>query len=141
MEFQALYKRIPENYLKAIPQKVIENATVEMCASSCVMEVEFECKSFDIDNRNRECHLHNHTHREPLIGLQHARGFDHYRSKISRMSLILNISKYFITFNLFCLIKYDFIQKESTKASRFLNLKISCTYHFCLAEYFINFNR
>ncbi|KAL4218727.1 hypothetical protein ACF0H5_021315 [Mactra antiquata] len=68
-----------------MPQKIIPNATVEMCASYCAMEVEFECKSFDIDNTNIECHLHNHTHTEPLVGLQHALGFDHYRTAYERL--------------------------------------------------------
>ena len=68
-------------YLKAFPLKVIHNASVEDCARRCVREVEFECKSFDIDNRQRECHLHNHSHSEPLIGLQESLYLDHYRSK------------------------------------------------------------
>ncbi|XP_060567434.1 uncharacterized protein LOC132726178 [Ruditapes philippinarum] len=85
VEYQSMYRRIPDNYLKAIPQEVFENATVEKCAASCVRETEFECKSFDIDNLNKECHLHNHTHTEPLVGLQHARGFDHYRTAYERL--------------------------------------------------------
>ena len=82
-EFQALFTRIPQNYINAFPLKVLENATVENCARSCVREVEFECKSFDIDNIQRECHLHNHSHTERLIGLQESLTMDHYRSKSS----------------------------------------------------------
>ena len=74
-------------YINAFPLKVFENTTVEDCAQRCVREVEFECKSFDIDNRLRECHLHNHSHTEPLIGLQESLFMDHYRSNANLFSV------------------------------------------------------
>lgn len=97
VDMLSLYQRIPNNYLKSMPQKVIGNVTVYDCARFCAMEVEFECKSFDIDNQNIECHLHNHTHRDPLIGLQYSLGFDHYRSKWCRFRVSVLTFKFLHT--------------------------------------------
>ncbi|WAR31389.1 CDCP2-like protein [Mya arenaria] len=78
--FRSLYRRVPGHYLAAIPQAVFADVTVDECARSCVDELAFECQSFDVDNLKRECHLHNHTHRDPGIGLQYSPEFDHYRN-------------------------------------------------------------
>ncbi|KAH3795724.1 hypothetical protein DPMN_149283, partial [Dreissena polymorpha] len=84
-DYQNIYTRMADTFLQAIPQKVIENTSLGACARFCATEVEFECQSFDIDNQNRECHLHNHTHRDPTVGLKHALGFDHYRTAYERL--------------------------------------------------------
>ncbi|WAR31432.1 CUBN-like protein [Mya arenaria] len=83
--FRSLYRRVPGHYLAAIPQAVFADVTVDECARSCVNELAFECQSFDVDNLKRECHLHNHTHRDPGIGLQYSPEFDHYRTAYEKL--------------------------------------------------------
>lgn len=94
-DFRSLYTRVPGRYLSAIPEKVINDVTISVCARSCARETEFECQSFDIDNRKRECHLHSHTHRNPGIVLEYAPDMDHYRSmsctKHNKSSIIKSI--------------------------------------------------
>ncbi|KAL3871672.1 hypothetical protein ACJMK2_039656, partial [Sinanodonta woodiana] len=83
--FRNLFVRIPNMRLMTLPMKVIFNMTVDNCANYCVYEVEFECKSFDVENVNKECHLHNHSHNEPLFKLQEEQFVDHYRTAYEKL--------------------------------------------------------
>jgi hypothetical protein len=79
--FRSLYVRMPELHLSTQPSRVIHNATTEICAQTCVEEVNFDCKSFDLDNLHRTCLLFNTSYEEGTAYLQESSLVDHYRSK------------------------------------------------------------
>ena len=72
---------MPEVRLSTQPSRLVHNATTETCARSCVEEVNFECKSFDMDNMHRTCMLFNTSFEEGEAHLQESSLVDHYRSK------------------------------------------------------------
>ena len=78
--FRSLYFRLSNMRMSSIPI-TIKNMTVDACAERCVRETEFECKSFDINNKLRDCRLFNHSHEDPFIHLIPSTYVDHYRSK------------------------------------------------------------
>lgn len=78
--FRSLYFRLSNMRMSSIPV-TIKNMTVDACAERCVRETKFECKSFDINNKWRDCRLFNHSHEDPFIHLIPSTYVDHYRSK------------------------------------------------------------
>ncbi|KAL8602123.1 hypothetical protein ACOMHN_007392 [Nucella lapillus] len=77
--FRSLYVRMAELQLSGTPARVLHNVTSETCARTCVEEVTFECKSFDLDQRQGSCSLFNTSYEDGVMFLQEATFVDHYR--------------------------------------------------------------
>ncbi|KAJ7352843.1 hypothetical protein OS493_033385 [Desmophyllum pertusum] len=52
-KFYQTYK----SYISGSDNKVVDNTTPESCATSCLSEASFICRSFDFDNKNNKCYM------------------------------------------------------------------------------------
>ncbi|XP_078371653.1 sushi, von Willebrand factor type A, EGF and pentraxin domain-containing protein 1-like [Oculina patagonica] len=46
-----------KSYISGSDNKVVDNSSPESCASSCLSEASFICRSFDFDNTTNRCHM------------------------------------------------------------------------------------
>ncbi|XP_076436148.1 uncharacterized protein LOC143275756 [Babylonia areolata] len=83
--FRSLYVRMAELQLTGSPSRVLHNVTSEMCARTCVEEVTFECKSFDLDHVHGACSLFNTSYEDGVAFLQESSFVDHYRSAFEKL--------------------------------------------------------
>ncbi|KAL8625750.1 hypothetical protein ACOMHN_012343 [Nucella lapillus] len=71
---------MPDLQLSSPPSRYLYNATTELCARTCVEEVTFDCRSFDLDHLHRTCLLFNTSYEDGKTYLQESSFVDHYRS-------------------------------------------------------------
>ena len=81
LSYRHLFQRDSGRRLSARPARQYHESTIEACASACVMETSFLCKSFDLDNTLRSCELFSVSLDDPDVQLIAADDIDHYRSK------------------------------------------------------------
>lgn len=62
--------------------RIFPNSTVGHCASECVRETAFHCKSFDFDNMRQACLLYKVNLDDKDIHLIPTEEVDHYKSKL-----------------------------------------------------------
>lgn len=79
--FRSLFTRISDKRLSSIQSDFISNMTLDGCASECVTETRFQCKSFSYDNLLRYCFLYSVNLNDRDVHLIDAAGRDHYESK------------------------------------------------------------
>ncbi|XP_013379197.1 uncharacterized protein LOC106150688 isoform X2 [Lingula anatina] len=89
--FRGLFFRIANEHLTVPSVKQLLNSSVEACAELCVKETEFECRSFELDNVHKTCHLHRKNHEDDGVRLEPGTGTDHYRTNyVKQFSRIVN---------------------------------------------------
>ncbi|KAJ7352852.1 hypothetical protein OS493_033394 [Desmophyllum pertusum] len=54
---QRTFYQTYKSYISGSDDKVVDNTTPESCASSCLSEASFICRSFDFDNKNNRCYM------------------------------------------------------------------------------------
>ena len=79
--FRKLFERVSDHRLSSVVGRQITNVSVEQCASYCIREIDFECKSFDFDNSRKACLLFSVSVDDPDVNLITKQGRDHYKSK------------------------------------------------------------
>ncbi|KAK3764762.1 hypothetical protein RRG08_006562 [Elysia crispata] len=83
--FHGLFARMPQLKLEVSPASLVMNfSDIEQCAARCVRQTDFDCRSFDVDNRARTCRLYNMTHTEGEAYLRESAVTDHYRTAFEK---------------------------------------------------------
>ncbi|KAL9972183.1 hypothetical protein ACROYT_G018440 [Oculina patagonica] len=54
---QRKFSRTYKSYISGSDDKVVDNSSPDSCASSCLSEASFICRSFDFDNTTSKCYL------------------------------------------------------------------------------------
>lgn len=79
--YRKLYERVSDHRLSSVVGRQITNISVDECATYCIRETDFECKSFDFDNTRRACLLFSVSTDDPDVNLIASSGKDHYKSR------------------------------------------------------------
>ena len=81
--FRGLFIREPSRRLSSVPSAQLHNSSIEHCASACVRQTNFQCKSFDFNNRGRTCLLFSVNLDDTDVHLIASSDRDHYKSRYS----------------------------------------------------------